>query len=155
MLFVFSANMNTFFYDNKGMFIDGFQSTAEMNTFIFGKDRNDHISCFFGITTTRLPPGCIPVKFVYDVIKDGFRFFFCIDHNFGIDVLRMCFVSHQSTDSGIDNAVYGCRDTKKDCTDAVDNSIDCQRYLSHAEIFVFLGKEHTDDIHTATGAAGA
>ena len=73
----------------------------------------------------------------------------------GIDILRMCFVSHQSTDSGIDNAVYGCRDTKKDCTDAVDNSIDCQRYLSHAEIFVFLGKEHTDDIHAATGAAGS
>ena len=77
MLFVFSANMHTFFYDNKGMFIDVFQSTAEMNTFIFGKDRNDHISCFFGITTTRLPPGCIPVEFIYDVIKDGFRFFFC------------------------------------------------------------------------------
>ena len=55
MLFVFSANMHTFFYDNKGVFIDVFQSTAEMNTFIFGKDRNDHISCFFGITTTRLP----------------------------------------------------------------------------------------------------
>ena len=69
MLFVFSANMHTFFYDNKGVFIDVFQSAAEMNTFIFGKDRNDHISCFFGITTTRLPPGCIPVKFVYDVIK--------------------------------------------------------------------------------------
>ena len=62
MLFVFSANMHTFFYDNKGVFIDVFQSAAEMNTFIFGKDRNDHISCFFGITTTRLPPGCIPVK---------------------------------------------------------------------------------------------
>lgn len=155
MFFVFSADMHTFFYYNEGMFIDGFQSTAEMDTFVFGKDRNDHISGFFGVATARFPPGRIPVEFIYDVIKDGFRFFFCIDHDFCIDVLCMCFVGHQGADGGIDNAVYGCRNTKKDRADSVDDRIDGQRDLSYAEIFVFLGKKHADDIHTTAGTAGA
>ena len=50
MFFVFAANADAVFLNNKGMFIDLAQLTAQMGTFIFGKNCHDHVGLTLGIT---------------------------------------------------------------------------------------------------------